>query len=168
MSHKHLIICLASALTCLAAPVFGAQGQHDPVVSVQLEVPRGSVLEQAEALDGPAVEAIMDEAYAAIGCALPSDLVTVFEVYLVDQAMIALGEPVGADVAREGFFALRLRSTTIRHPEARAVLAVARALEGRVAADMRSGRLRMVQGLFEVEDCTPNGTLFALSPYAIQ
>ncbi len=124
------------------------------------------LLERAEALDAGAVDALLEQAYADIGCALPRDLVTVFEVFLVDRAMTALGAPVGPEVARDGVFALRLRSTTIRHPEARAVLAVARALEGRVAADLRDGRLRDWGGLLEVAECEPAGTLFALSPYA--
>ncbi len=110
----------------------------------------------------------MEEAYAAIGCALPIDLVSVFEVFLVDRVMMALGEPVGPEVAQQGFFALRLRSTTIRHPEARAVLVAARAVDGRLNDAIRSGRMAQRTGLFHVADCEPEGTLFALSPYATQ
>lgn len=153
-------VCL---LICADAGFANAPGD---VLRTQATAPEGRVLEQAEALDEAAVRAIVDRAYASIGCALPSDLVTVFEVYLLDQAMLSLGVRVGADVARDGVFALRLRSTTIRHAQARAVLSVARALQGRVAADIDDGRLQIRQGLFEVRDCVPGGTLFALSPYA--
>ncbi|MEJ6391350.1 hypothetical protein [Gymnodinialimonas ulvae] len=153
---------------CLAVGTGGAiaAGPGD-IAWVQAPAP-DDLLAQAEALDDGAVRAIVDRAYAAVGCALPSDLVTVFDIYLVDQAMTSLGVPIGPEVARDGVFALRLRSTTIHHPEARAILSVVRALHGRVAADVRAGHLRMRHGLFEVRDCVPEGTLFALSLYAGQ
>ncbi len=149
-------------------PAYGADGQWELLVPTQADAHEDSLLMRAEALDAAAVDVIVEEAYASIGCALPSDLVSVFEVYLVDRAMMALGEPVGADVAQQGFVALRLNAGTVRHPEAGAVLAAAQAVDGEVAADIRSGRMTMRLGLFRVADCEPAGTLFALSPYAQQ
>lgn len=125
-----------------------------------------SVLQRAEALDNAAIAAILEVGFAAIGCTLPGDLVTAFEVFLVDRTMMSLGQAVGPEVAQQGVVALRLRSTTIHHPEASAVLAVARALDGQVAHVIESGRLALRRGVYLVEDCVPEGTLFALSPYA--
>lgn len=154
----------AIAGVILAVPPVLATGDGAPQAGPQR--PAGALAARAEALDGADVTNILNDAFAAIGCVLPTDLVSVFDIFLVDRAMAYLGEPVGPEVAQQGFFALRHRSTVIDHPEAAAVLGVARALEGRLSAEIRSDRLTMRGGLFRVADCEARGDLFALAAYA--
>ncbi|WP_224814041.1 hypothetical protein [Hasllibacter sp. MH4015] len=126
------------------------------------------LLDRVQDLSEEEIATITQRAFERVGCAIPAELVSVFDIFLVDQVLTALGEPVGPDVARQGYFALRLRSSTIHHADARAVLAAARAVDGDVAAAMRAGRLTLRQGLFRVADCEPAGSVFVLAPYAAQ
>lgn len=133
---------------------------------VDLTLLPNDLVAEAEALTEADIAEIFDAALASIGCALPADLVSVFDIYLVDQVMTHLGTPVGAQVAQQGFFALRHRSATINHPEADAVIAAALAISGHLAQRMRTSQLTQSQGLFQTERCEPAGTVFELAPYA--
>lgn len=157
-----LSLRLVTLFALVAAPLQAAENLE---FRAELPVPE-SLLARAEALTQTDTAAIFDAALASIGCAIPTDLVSVFDIYLVDYAMLYLGAPVGAEVAQQGFFALRLHSDTIHHEEARAVLAAARAMEGILAQRMRLGELPQSLGLFRAEDCEATGTIFNLAPYA--
>ncbi len=157
----------ARAITALAvAAPLAAGATHLPLVEVDLSLPAGTLLERAEALGPDQIARILHDALASIGCALPADLVGVFEVYLIDHVMAHIGQPIGPDLAQQAFFSQRSRSVTINHPDAGAILAAARAVDGQVAVVMGSGTLTLRQGMFDVPDCEATGTVFALAPYA--
>lgn len=155
-------------IMCVACAVPLAHAAEDQVLSTELSIPCSDLGAQAETLTSDDVALIFDMALASIGCAVPVDLVSVFDIYLVDRVMLHLGAPVGPEIAQQGFFALRLGNDTISHPEARAVLAAARAMDGYLARRMRFGGMPLSQGLFRVEACEPTGTVFELAPYAAQ
>lgn len=156
------VLIFIGACVLATAPARAAQ---DDVWHVEAPQALG-LLERVEALREAELTRILDQALASIGCAIPADLVAVFDIYLVDQVLTHLEYSVGPELAQQGFLALMLGQAVPEHPEGDAIVAAARVMQGRVSQRMRDGEWTQAQGVFRVDGCVQTGTVFNLAPYA--
>ncbi|MEJ6392267.1 hypothetical protein V8J82_03315 [Gymnodinialimonas sp. 2305UL16-5] len=124
-----------------------------------------SLVDRIEALSEADITRIFNEAFAQIGCVLPSDLTDVFEYYLVGRVMAHLGAPVEPHWAQAGYFGARHPRQPLDHINGEAIRAAAISIQGRLYEDILSGRLGLRNGVFQMPDCMPQGTIFTLAPY---